>query len=118
MQNNIILIPIYNYWNSLNILLKKIKDLKIKGCRDMKKCFTHGQRIRHTIGINKNWVATYDSSRNGIECDGKLYSSLSKFATAHVRKDYNPSRASQRDGWKHCECEIDGKWVSTYSLPG
>ena len=29
MQNNIILIPIYNDWNSLNILLKKIKDLKI-----------------------------------------------------------------------------------------
>jgi len=29
MQNNIILIPIYNDWNSLNILLKKIIDLKI-----------------------------------------------------------------------------------------
>ena len=96
----------------------QVKADCVKGCRDMTKCFTHGQRIRHTIGINKTWVATYDSSRNGIECDGKLYSSLSKFATAHVRKDYNPSRASQRDGWKHCECEIDGKWISTYSLPG
>ena len=29
MQNDIILIPIYNDWNSLNILLKKIIDLKI-----------------------------------------------------------------------------------------
>ena len=29
MQNNIILVPIYNDWNSLNILLKKIIDLKI-----------------------------------------------------------------------------------------
>ena len=23
------------------------------GCRDMRKCFTHGQRIRHKVGINK-----------------------------------------------------------------
>lgn len=82
----------------------------------MTKCFTHGQRIRHTIGINKVWVATYDSSRNGIECDGKFYSSLSNFAVMHVRV-YNPTRKST-GGWKHCECEIDGKWVSTYSLPG
>ena len=29
MQNNIILIPIYNDWNSLNLLLKNIIDLKI-----------------------------------------------------------------------------------------
>lgn len=29
MQNNIVLIPIYNDWNSLNILLKKIIDFKI-----------------------------------------------------------------------------------------
>ena len=29
MQNNIILIPIYNDWNSLNILLKNIINLKI-----------------------------------------------------------------------------------------
>ena len=29
MQNNIILIPVYNDWNSLNILLKNIINLKI-----------------------------------------------------------------------------------------
>ena len=87
-----------------------------KGCRDMAKCFTNGQRIRHTIGINKTWTGTYDSSKNVIVCDGKFYTSLSKFALMHNRV-YNPTRMST-DGWTHCECEVDGKWISTYSLPG
>jgi hypothetical protein len=94
----------------------QVKAAGVEGCRDMTKCFRHGQRIRHKIGINKIWVGTYDSSRNGIECDGKLYTSLSNFAVMHVRV-YNPTRKST-GGWKHCECEVEGKWVSTYSLPG
>lgn len=88
----------------------------VKGCRDMAKCFTNGQRIRHTIGINKTWIGTYDSSKNGIVCDGKFYTSLSNFALFHNRV-YNPTRMST-DGWTHCECEVNGKWISTYSLPG
>ena len=82
----------------------------------MAKCFTNGQRIRHTIGINKTWIGTYDSSRNGIVYDGKFYTSLSNFALFHNRV-YNPTRMST-DGWTHCECEVNGKWISTYSLPG
>ncbi len=88
----------------------------VTGCRDMKKCFTHGQRIRHVIGINKVWTGTYDSSRNGIVCDNVFYKSLSSFAVAH-RRVYNPSRKST-GGWKHCECERNGEWVSTFNLPG
>jgi len=34
-----------------------------KGCRDMTKCFTDGQRIRHIIGINKIWIGVYDYSK-------------------------------------------------------
>ena len=94
----------------------RVKPTDVKGCRDMTKCFTNGQRIRHTIGINKTWVGTYDSSKNGIVRDEVVYNSLTKFATAHVRKDYNPDRATVRDGWKHSECEVNGEWISTYSL--
>lgn len=86
-----------------------------KGCRDMAKCFTHGQQIRHKIGINRIWIGTYDSVKNGIMCDGNFYPSLSNFALSHNRV-YNPTRKST-DGWSYCECEVDGNWISTYSLP-
>jgi hypothetical protein len=89
----------------------------VKGCRDMTKCFTNGQRIRHTIGISNIWVGTYDYSNNKIVHDEIAYDSLTEFATTHVLRDYNPDRTTVRNGWKHCECEVDGKWISTYSLP-
>jgi hypothetical protein len=95
------------------------------GCRDMKKCFKDGQRIRHTIGVNNTWMATYNSSLNTINYynlkDGKLNSgsavSLNKFAENHYKSD-RPDRVSAVNAWKECECEVDGKWISTYSLPG
>jgi hypothetical protein len=92
------------------------KPYVVRGCRDMTKCFIDKQRIRHTIGT-KTWIGIYDYSKHAIIHDEILYSSLTKFATAHALKDYNPTRTSERDGWKHCECEIEGKWVSTYCLP-
>ena len=49
-------------------------------CRDSKKCFTHGQRIRHTIGINKTWIGIYEEGQ-GIVHNGITYNSISKFAT-------------------------------------
>jgi len=60
----------------------RVKTTGVKGCRDMAKCFTNGQRIRHTIGINKTWTGTYDSSKNGIVYDGKILT-LNKFAVSH-----------------------------------
>ena len=89
-----------------------------KGCRDMAKCFTNGQRIRHTIGINKSWIGTYDSSTNQISYDRKLYTSLSSFACAHNLSELTHRITNTANGWKECECEVDGKWISTYSLPG
>jgi hypothetical protein len=94
----------------------RVKPPGVKGCRDMAKCFTNGQRIRHTIGINKTWIGIYDSSKNGIIYDGKVYTFLSNFALMHLR-ERNPDRMSV-NGWSCCECEVDGKWISTYSLPG
>ena len=90
----------------------------VKGCRDMAKCFTNGQRIRHTIGINKDWTCTYDSSKNGIVYYGKTYHSLSALAVAHNKMELPHRLAHAANGWKECECEVAGKWISTYSLPG
>ena len=83
-------------------------------CRDMNKCFTNGQRIRHTIGINKTWIGIYDSLKNGIMHDINFYKSLSGFAEMHYSRD-RPDRISA-NGWRECECEINGKWISTYNL--
>lgn len=95
----------------------RVKPTDVKGCRDMAKCFTNGQRIRHTIGINKTWIGTYDSSNNGIVYDGKFYKSLSGFAETHYSID-RTDRCKNANGWEECECEVDGKWISTFSLPG
>ena len=83
-------------------------------CRDMNKCFTNGQRIRHTIGINKTWIGIYDSLKNGIMYDTNFYKSLSGFAEMHYSRD-RPDRVSA-NGWRECECEVNGKWISTYNL--
>lgn len=85
-----------------------------KGSRDMKECFTDGQRIRHIIGINKTLVGVYDSSRNEIICDNHFYKSLSGFAKSHYIK-IRPERVTV-NGWRECECEVNGTWVSTYNL--
>ena len=89
--------------------------VKCRGNRDMSKCFTNGQRIRHTIGINKTWIGIYDSSKNGIMYDTKFYKSLSGFAETHYSID-RTDRVKSANGWKECECEVNGKWISTYNL--
>ena len=82
----------------------------------MAKCFTNGQRIRHIIGINKTWIGIYDSKKNGIIYDGKTLT-LNKFGVLHLELE-RPDRVSKLNAWKDCECEVDGKWISTYFLPG
>ena len=87
-------------------------------CRDMRKCFTNGQRIRHTIGINKTWIGIYDSSNNGIMYNGKMYqgrSPLNQFAKSHYETERN-DRVSNVNAWSECECEVNEKWISTYNL--
>ena len=86
-----------------------------KGCRDISKCFTNGQNIRHTIGINKTWIGVYDASRNGIIFDAKFYKSLSGFANAHHLENgtYKHKGVS---GWGCTDCKINELWVSTSNL--
>ena len=86
------------------------------GCRDMAKCFTDGQKIRHVIGINKERIGIYDSAKNGIVYEDRIFT-IGVFATDHYRRE-RPDRTPRCNAWKECECEVDGKWVSTYSLPG
>lgn len=92
-----------------------IKSNITKGSRDMSKCFTNGQRIRHTIGINKTWIGIYDSSANGIIYDNAFYKSLSGFAEMHYSID-RTDRVKSANGWKECEYEVNEKWISTYNL--
>jgi hypothetical protein len=86
-----------------------------KNSRNMSKCFTDGQRLRHTIGINKTWIGIYDASKNEIICDMKSYKSLSGFAGTHYSIE-RPDRVNSANGWAECECEVNGKWISTYGL--
>jgi hypothetical protein len=92
-----------------------ISNSPVVKCRDMSKCFTNGQRIRHTIGINKTWIGIYDSSKNGIMYDTKFYKSLSGFAVMHYSID-RTDRVKTANGWTECECEVNEKWISTYNL--
>ena len=90
----------------------------IVNCRDMSKCFTNGQRIRHTIDINKTWIGIYDSSNDVIMCNGKMYqgrSPLNQFAKSHYKTE-RTDRVSNVNAWSECECEVDKKWISTFNL--
>ena len=90
------------------------EDKKEKS-RNMANCFTNGQRIRHTIGINKTWIGIYDASKNEIICDTKSYKSLSGFASTHYSIE-RPDRGNSANGWAECDYEVNGKWISTYTL--
>ena len=90
---------------------KDLPNVPKKNSRDMAKCFTDGQRIRHTIGINKTWIGIYDASKNEIICDTKSYKSLSGFAGKHYSIE-RPDRSNKANGWSECEYEVNGKWIS------
>lgn len=84
-------------------------------CRDMAKCFTNGQRIRHTITGFSSRIGTYNSSINKIEYNGENYT-LNKFVVSHYKAD-RPDRGPSSNAWKRCKCEVGGQWISTYNLP-
>jgi hypothetical protein len=90
---------------------------RVPGCRDISKCFTNEQRIRHVFkGGNKHtWIGVYDSSNKQIVCNGIPYKSVGGFTNAHYKSD--GQKSGHRDGWGECECEVNGQWISTYSLP-
>jgi hypothetical protein len=89
-------------------------DKDQKGCRDMSKCFTDKQKIRHTTGDN-TWIGYYNYEKDVIIYDDKSFTSMSAFAQEHYRK-VRPDRTHKANGWKECEYEIDGEWISTYEI--
>lgn len=92
-------------------LYKKVTD----GCRDMMLCFTDGQRIRSKRAKTEDWIGIFQKASGTISCKGITYNSLGQFALAYC-KTVTPDRTTVY-GWAECECEIDGKWVSTFKLP-
>ena len=85
------------------------------GCRDMRKCFTHGQRIRHKVGINKIIIGEYDYEKNGVIYEGVFYKSLSGFVNEYHKKN-GTYKNHGLSGWSYTECEVDGNWISTFNL--
>jgi len=85
-------------------------------CRDMKKCFSDGQKIRHIIGITDIWIGIYDAKSNTILYNGNQYKFLSSFSSEHYKVS-RPDRTNRSNGWAECECEIrDSIWISTNNL--
>jgi hypothetical protein len=72
--------------------------------------FTDGQHIGHTIGINKTLIDIYDTWKNV-----KIKKSLSGFAESHNSID-RTYKLKSTNGWKECECKINGKWISIFNL--
>jgi len=106
----------------------KPKAKPLPGCRIPEKCFTFGQKIRHRCDDDW-WVGTFTKNANEaggygiiIGENGYWYSScdsIAQFARDHyyfMDPTYDMILATER-AWKDSECLIDGKWVSTYSLP-
>jgi hypothetical protein len=80
--------------------------------RNMRECFTHGQRVRHVIG-DEVQVAVYDAGDNKLVHGGVVYTSVSGFAVGHHRASNAEGRPSgTANGWTECECETaSGDWV-------
>lgn len=125
------ILPLYpnEIYNDFTTLINELKNKNLSstvssvikkpekklGCRDMTKCFTNGQKIRHRIGIDKIWIGTYDLSKNIIWYENLSYISLSGFAGKHYSIE-SAYRSNSANGWYECECEVDGKWISTHNL--
>jgi aminomethyltransferase len=71
--------------------------------------------VVNASNIDKDWIGVYDSSMNGIMYDEKFYKSLGGFSEKHYSID-RPDRVKSANGWKECECEVNGEWISTYNL--
>jgi len=91
------------------------KNDKNKSCRDISKCFSNGQQIRHKIGDN-SWISIYNSDKKGLQFNETFYKSMSGFANDHHREN-GTYKGNGISGWVECECEIDGEWISTTDLP-
>lgn len=86
---------------------------KVPWCRDMSKCFSDGQKIRHHLNGNGTWVGIYNKALNLVEFEDNFYT-LNQFVKAHYKKE-RPHRIAA-NAWQECEYEVDGQWISTYQI--
>lgn len=84
--------------------------------RDMD-LLSHGQKIRY-VYENRECLGMYNNkTRMFVNEKGKSFESPSAFAKNHLLEmRMNGKMKSDREtfevnGWTHCECEVNGKWV-------
>jgi hypothetical protein len=123
ISNNIISMDIenqieneYEYDEEYIVKNRLLRNNSFINCsRDLSKYFSNEQRVRHTIGINKEWIGIYDGPKNGIVHNDNLFISLSGFANAHHRSN-GSYKHNGVNGWACTECEINGIWVPVKTL--
>lgn len=110
-----------DYLSDINSISSSISDnIKENPCRNMRLCFTDGQKIRHSaglsiLGIPKIWIGIYNAKKNVITYDGRIYKSMSSFSSDHYTKE-RPDRSNSSNGWAECEYEKNGTWLSCFDI--
>ena len=87
-------------------------------CRDPRKCFSHGQKLRHkACGTDDIIYFTYDKENNYFIYEGN-YLSMNRITTLHYKR-IRPERQTQTyNAWAECEYEkSENVWISTYQIP-
>jgi len=85
-----------------------------KGCRELSKCLTPGQRVRTAVAVKKypnipQLEGVYDYRENKIAYNGKFYS-LNQFAQLQIEM-HIPARGKDICAWKNCQCEVNGAFT-------
>lgn len=107
--------------SDINSISSSISDnIKEIPCRNMRLCFTDGQKIRHSaglsiLGIPKIWIGIYNAKKNVITYEGRIYKSMSSFSSDHYTKE-RPDRSNSSNGWAECEYEKNGTWLSCFDI--
>ena len=85
-----------------------------KGCRELSKCLTPGQRVRTAVAVKKypnipQLEGFYDYREDKIAYNGKFYS-LNQFAQLQIEM-HIPARGKDICAWKNCQCEVNGAFT-------
>ena len=112
LKNNEIKIIIQNHYDRFTTHIRVSASM----CRDMSKCFEHGDIIRHVEPITRNcWMSTYIKDKNALLYKDKYYPTPSSLTRDHYSK-MRPDRTNRSNGWKECELFRNNKWISIYNL--
>ena len=112
LKNNEIKIIIQNHYDRFTTHIRVSASM----CRDMSKCFEHGDIIRHVEPITRNcWMSTYIKDKNALLYKDTYYPTPSSLTRDHYSK-MRPDRTNRSNGWKECELFRNNKWISIYNL--